>query len=142
MVEYVRHFARSYIFSTSIPASVAAGLIEVFNILETESVHREKLLRNIAHVTQGLEALGFDTLGSTTAIVPVLIPDERKLRGICRDLHEAGLYVTPVTFPAVARGRARLRLSISSSHGTEDLDRLLGELARMKEKYKVNSPGC
>ena len=142
VVEYVRHFARSYIFSTSIPASVAAGLIEVFNILETESVHREKLLRNIAHVTQGLEALGFDTLGSTTAIVPVLIPDERKLRGICRDLHEAGLYVTPVTFPAVARGRARLRLSISSSHETEDLDRLLGELARMKEKYKVNSPGC
>lgn len=138
VVEYVRHFARSYIFSTSIPTPTVAGLIAVFDILETESQHREKLRRNTEYLSAGLKTLGFDTLGSTTAIVPVLISDEHILRAICRELHEQGVYVTPVTFPAVARGRARIRLSVSSEHSREDLDRLLGLLATMKRKYTLS----
>ncbi|MFZ2955737.1 MAG: pyridoxal phosphate-dependent aminotransferase family protein [Candidatus Ozemobacteraceae bacterium] len=137
VVEYVRHFARSYIFSTSIPAPTVAGLIAVFDILETESRHRKKLQENTTYLSAGLRNLGFDTLGSTTAIVPVLIPDEHALREICRDLHEQGIYVTPVTFPAVARGRARLRLSVSSEHEKADLDLLLGLLSKMKQKYSL-----
>ncbi|MBF0545610.1 MAG: pyridoxal phosphate-dependent aminotransferase family protein [Candidatus Riflebacteria bacterium] len=137
VVEYVRHFARSYIFSTSIPAPTVAGLIAVFDILETESRHREKLHENTTYLSTGLHKLGFDTLGSTTAIVPVLIPDEHALREICREFHEQGIYVTPVTFPAVARGRARLRLSVSSEHEKADLDRLLGLLTTMKKKYSL-----
>ncbi|MBF0502681.1 MAG: pyridoxal phosphate-dependent aminotransferase family protein [Candidatus Riflebacteria bacterium] len=135
IIEYVRHFARSYIFSTSIPVPVVAGLIEVFNILETEPEHRDKLRRNTEYLTRALSDLGFDTLGSKTAIVPVLIPDEQILRKICRDLHNRGIYVTPVTFPAVAHGRARIRLSVSSAHEREDLDRLIGALAELKQVY-------
>ncbi|NLI76364.1 MAG: aminotransferase class I/II-fold pyridoxal phosphate-dependent enzyme [Candidatus Riflebacteria bacterium] len=140
VVEYVRHFARSYIFSTSLPAPTVAGLIEVFRLLEEDPAPRQALQANTAYLLDGLHRLGFDTLGSTTAIIPVLIPDEHKLRLACRELHERGLYVTPVTFPAVARGRARLRLSLSSTHTRADLDLLLSVLEDLKGKLHLDGP--
>lgn len=130
-VEFVRHFGRSYVFSTTIPAPVAAGLIEVFKILEADPEPRKKLDENRRYLVEGLHRLGFDTLDSMTAIIPVLVPDEIKLRQICKELHRRGIFVTPVTFPAVAKGRSRIRVSVMSTHTKEDLDSLLGHLEEL-----------
>ncbi|MBF0410013.1 MAG: pyridoxal phosphate-dependent aminotransferase family protein [Candidatus Riflebacteria bacterium] len=137
VVEYVRHFARSYIFSTSIPTPVVAGLIEVFKILANDPEPRKKLTFNTSHLNKGLLELGFNTLGSTTAIIPVLIPDENKLRLVCKELFDCGFYVSPVTFPAVAKGRARLRISVSAAHTLSDLNSLLENLKDLKKKHEL-----
>lgn len=137
LIDYVRHFGRSYIFSTTFPAPVAAGLIEVFRILETDPGPKRKLDENTKYLRDGLHRLGFDTLGSTTAIVPALVPDDLKLRLVCRDLDDEGIYAAPVTFPAVAKGRARIRISVMATHTREDLDRLLDALGRARERYDL-----
>lgn len=138
LVEYVRHFARSYIFSTSIPVPVAAGLIEVFNIIKTDKALREKLNNNVDYLLKGFKRLNLDTIGSQTAIIPVLVPDDIKLRMVCKSLHEKGVFATPVTFPAVAKGRSRIRFSVMATHSKEELDTLLNIMEDLHKQYDLN----
>ena len=137
IVEYVRHFARSYIFSTSIPVSVAAGLIEVFDIIEHDTDLKNQLRINVEYLLAGFKRLGFDTFGSSTAIIPVLIPDDIKLRKVCKALHERGIFATPVTFPAVAKGRSRIRFSVMATHTREELDTLLNTMSELKQTFAL-----
>lgn len=133
VVDYIRHFARSHVFSTTFPAPVAAGLIEVFRILTDDPAPRQRLQVNVTYFLTRCREIGLDTGDTTTAIVPVMIPDEEKLRQACGALHQAGFFVNPVTFPAVARGRGRIRVSLMADHSREDLDRLLDALAEQKK---------
>jgi 8-amino-7-oxononanoate synthase len=137
VVEYVRHFARSYIFSTSLPVPVVAGLIEVFEIIEHDHELRARLHRNIDHLRAGFARLGLHTFNSCTAIIPVLIADEGILRRVCADLQARGFLATPVTFPAVAKGRSRIRFSVMASHTLEELDQLLNAMADLTRQYDL-----
>ena len=138
IIEYVRHFARSYIFSTSIPVPVAAGLIEVFDIIEHDAELRNRLRSNIEYLLAGFHRLGFHTFGSSTAIIPVLIADDIKLRKVCKALHERGIFATPVTFPAVAKGRSRIRFSVMATHTREELDTLLTAMSELKQTFDLS----
>ena len=142
IVEYVRHFARSYIFSTSIPVPVAAGLIEAFDIIEQDTGLRNRLRQNVEYLLAGFHSLGFNTFGSSTAIIPVLIADDIKLRKVCKALHERGIFATPVTFPAVAKGRSRIRFSVMATHTRNELDTLINAMAELKQTFNLNDqPG-
>ena len=142
IVEYVRHFARSYIFSTSIPVPVAAGLIEVFDVIEHDAELRNRLRTNVEYLSSGFHRLGFHTFGSSTAIIPVLIPDDIKLRRVCKELHERGIFATPVTFPAVAKGRSRIRFSVMATHTRDELATLLNTMEELKKSYNLGEDSC
>jgi glycine C-acetyltransferase len=130
LVDYLRYYARPYFFSTSLPAPVVAGLIEVFDILETDAGLRGRLWANVRYMTESLKALGFDTGRTASAIVPVIGRDEAAVKGLLRDLWDEGVFANFVAYPAVPRRRARLRLGIQAGHTREDLDRVLQILAR------------
>lgn len=136
-IEYVRHFARSYIFSTSIPAPVAAGLIEAFDIIETDTALRGRLRANTEYLLNGFRKIGLNAIRSQTAIIPVIIPDENILRKVCKGLHERGIFATPVTFPAVAKGRSRIRFSVMATHSTEELNLLLNAMEDLTKIYRL-----
>jgi len=140
MVEYVRHFAGSYVFSTSLPASVVGGLLAAFDIMEHDDARRRKLTDNAAYFVHRLRAAGFDVGDTETPIVPVIIRDELVTRQIALALDAAGIFASPVTFPAVAKTRSRIRFSVMSSHTREDLDNVVEALQELGTRYGILAP--
>ncbi len=137
LVDYCRYYARSYFFSTSIPTPVIAGLIEVFNILESQPERIDKLWTNINHATKRLKTLGLDTGDTASAIIPIMINDEDKLKCILAELYANNIFMNYVSYPAVAKRRCRLRMSIMSDHSIEDIDTAINALASICSKYGI-----
>jgi glycine C-acetyltransferase len=137
LTEYLRHLATSYVFSTSLPPPTAGGLIEALRIIREDSERRERVLRNAEYFTRRLRADGFNVGATVTPIVPVILGNERLTRLFARDLDAAGIFVSPVVFPAVAKTQSRLRFSLMSSHTVDQLDRTVDALRRLARSHRV-----
>jgi len=137
VIDYLRFYARSYFFSGSIPTPVVAGALEILNIIQNEPHRRQDLWRNIRHMTEKLTGLGFDIGHTQSAIIPVIIGDEMKLKEFLRELLAAGIFMNYVAFPAVPRRRCRLRMSMMAGHTRVDLDYVIETMARLGRKYGV-----
>ncbi len=137
LIAYLRFYSRSYFFSTSLPAPVVAGLIEIFKILEEDASFRESLWTNIKYMSSNLKALGFDICDSETAIIPLIIGDEFKMAAMATELHQRGIFMNFVTFPAVPKKRCRLRMSLMAQHTREDLDYVLQVLSDVGKRYQI-----
>jgi 4-hydroxy-2,2'-bipyrrole-5-methanol synthase len=124
VVEWVRHFASPYVFSTNLPAPVVAGLLAALDIIENDPERRKRLKDNARYFVQCLRAAGFLIEGTESAIVPVILGGESVTRQIAKGLHEHAIFACPVVFPAVSKTRARIRFSVMSSHSRSDLDRV------------------
>ncbi len=131
LVNYLRLYARTFFFSTSLPAPVVAGLIEIIDLLETDAAGRRELWENIEYLKQGLAQIGLDTGHSASAIVPVMVRDEEKLARLHAALVEHGVFTNIVTYPAVRRKDCRLRLNVMSAHTHADLDHVIATLGRL-----------
>ncbi|MEW6524822.1 MAG: aminotransferase class I/II-fold pyridoxal phosphate-dependent enzyme [Bacillota bacterium] len=123
VVEYIRFYARSYMFSTALPPTVSASLLAALEVIETEPELRNRLWSNIHYMKENLTAAGFDLGNSQTAIFPLILGDDLKVKEMGRLLHEMGIYVNPVFYPAVSRKLSRVRLSIMATHTREDLEK-------------------
>lgn len=137
LIQYLRYFARTYVFSTSLPAPVVAGLIEVFRLLRDDEAGRPHLWENIKYLRHGLQALGFDTGATSSAIIPVIVGDEEKLGHFNNDLRRCGVFANAVTFPAVRRKACRLRLCVMSSLTRADLDEVLVTMAKVGRAHGI-----
>jgi glycine C-acetyltransferase len=118
----IRAGANPYIYSASLPPGVAATVICAIDILESSPELTEQLQAKTAYFTQQLRDAGFDLLNSQTAIVPLLTGDEARCYALARLLHEQGVYVNPVTYPAVSHSRARIRMNLSANLTAEELN--------------------
>lgn len=130
IVQFLRLYARTYFFSTGLPASVAAGLNEVFKLFEEDKAGREELWQKINYLKVRLITSGFDVLDSQSAIIPVMIYDEEKLFKIHKALIQNGLYTNIVTYPAVRRKECRLRLCAMKDLTYEQIDKAIEILKR------------
>lgn len=137
IVEYLHYYSRSYMFSTAQTPQTAASLIEALHVIEEEPELRRKLWDNIRYFRKNLLDLGFNLGNSETAIFPVIIGDDVKVREICRELHEANIYVNAVQYPAVSRKLSRIRMSLMCNHTRQQLDRVLEVLEHLGKKYQV-----
>lgn len=137
IVNYLHFYSRPYMFSTAQTPQTAASLLEALNVVEEEPELRQKLWDNIGYFRKSLLALGFNLGNSETAIFPVIIGDDFKVREITRELHEAGVYVNPVQYPAVPRKLSRVRMSLTAGHSREHLDRVLNLLDDLGRKYEI-----
>lgn len=135
VVRYLRFYARTYFFSTSFPAPVAAGLLEVFRLFSQDKAGRAELWANVAALRDGLRALGFETGPTESAIIPLIVGDELKLVALCNELRARGIYTNVVTYPAVRRKECRLRLCAMKSHTPEDISRALSVFAELGRKH-------
>lgn len=129
IVRYLRLYARTYFFSTALPAPAVAGLVEVFRLLTADDAGREKLWENIRYMHQGISGLGFATTPVSSGIIPVIVGDEEKLAAFHKELLDKGVYTNIVTYPAVRRKECRLRLCIMASLERTDMDEALEALA-------------
>ncbi|MGE4284232.1 MAG: aminotransferase class I/II-fold pyridoxal phosphate-dependent enzyme [Clostridia bacterium] len=139
IIGYLHYYSRPYMFSTAQTPQTAASLIEAMNIIEDEPELRDSLWKNINYFRRNLLALGFNLGNSETAIFPIVVGNDVKVREICRELHESGIYVNPVQYPAVSRKLSRVRMSIMCNHTKAHLDKVLNALEHIGKKYKITT---
>lgn len=132
LIDYLKHNARGFVFSAAMPPAVCAGLLAALDVLEAEPQRLERLRKNAAHLREGLQQQGWDTGRSESPMIPVILGDDQTTYEMARGLHEEGIFVSPMTYPAVKKGMARLRLSVMSIHTSEDIERALQAFKKMK----------
>jgi glycine C-acetyltransferase len=137
LVELLHFYSRSYMFSTALPPQVVGSLIEAIDVVETEPQLREQLWVNINYFKENLLNLGFDIGNSQTAIFPIIIGDSYKVKEACKMLHERGIFVNLVLYPAVPKRLSRLRMSLMCNHTKEHLDKALTELEYVGKKLSI-----
>lgn len=137
LVELLHFYSRAYMFSTAPTPQVAGSLIQAIDIIEKETDRRSNLWRNIKHFREKLTKLGFNIGNSQTAIFPVIIGDDHKVKEACKMLHDKGIYVNPVQYPAVPKRLSRIRMSLMSEHTIENLDYTLQELESVGKKLAI-----
>jgi len=126
VVEYLKHTARPFVFSASLPAASVAAVSAALQIMQKEPERRQRLLRVAGFLRQELRARGFRVLPGETAIVPVVIQDEVDLCRLCKALLEDGIYINPVLRPAAAQNL--LRISCTAAHTESHVERLVTTL--------------
>jgi len=137
LTRYLRYYARTYFFSTSIPAPIVAGLIEAFKLMRDDQAGRKNLWGNVQYMLTQLKSLGFNTGETESAIIPLVVGDESKLGAFQNDLRRNGLFTNVVTYPAVRRKECRLRVSIMSSFTKKDMDQALALFAVFGKKHSI-----
>jgi glycine C-acetyltransferase len=137
LVRYLRYYARTYFFSTSMPAPAAAGLVEVLRMIRADTAGRDALWMNIRRLRDGLKALGFDTGDTASAIIPVMVRDEVRLAAFHNDLRHHDVFTNLVTYPAVRRKECRLRVSVMSALTDADMDRALAAFANAGRRHGI-----
>jgi len=132
VIDTLRHTARSHLFSASLPpASVAAALCAL-DLVEREPARRERLLDNARFLGAGLRRLGYRVGDHGNAILPVACGNELLALAAYRALLERGVFVNPVTYPAVPRGEELLRVSLMATHDRTTLSRALEVFADVR----------
>jgi len=125
VISYIKHFARSLIFSASItPASVAA-VLATLEIIETEPERRVRLWQITDKMKSAFRAMGYDTGPSETPIIPLMIYDDEKAFMLWKALRDNGVFTNPIIYPAVPKNQALIRTSYSATHSDEELDYVL-----------------
>ena len=137
IVQYLRLYARTYFFSTALPAPIVGGLNEVFKLLEKDKAGRKELLRKTEYLKLQLKNNGFDIGHSESAIVPVMIYNEEILFKLYQELRELGVYVNIVTYPAVRRKECRLRLCMMKDLGFKQIDKAVQIITRKGKEYGI-----
>lgn len=135
IIQYLRLYARSYFFSTALPASVAGGLNEAFKLLEADNAGREKLWQNTEYLKSKLLENGFDIGHSQSAVVPVMIYSEPILFEMYEKLRQRGVYVNIVTYPAVRRKECRLRLCTMKDLTFKQIDKAVEIISDLGREY-------
>ena len=129
---FLQHASAPFIFSGAMAAPTAAAVTETLKILKSEPERVARLQANAKFLRDGLQSLGYDTGLSQTAVVPVIFHDDARTALFARKLRDHGVLVSPVLFPAVAQGSARLRLCTTAAHTTDHLQFALDVFAKMR----------
>jgi len=128
LIETLIQHARTYIYSTALPAAVAVATLASLRIAIDEEWRRERLRTLVKNFRAGAAQLGLELMDSQTPIQPVLLGDDKSALAMSAALEEHGLLISAIRPPTVPKGTSRLRITFSASHTDSDLDRLLTAL--------------
>ena len=134
VVDYLRYFSRSYVFSASPSPAVCAAVLAGLDVLEDEPERHARLMDNAATLAQGLQARGFDANG-LTPIFSLPAPAGANVRGMAHAFNRRGIFVNHIEAPVVPVTDQRFRVSVSAQHTPEDLVRLLTAVDEVWEEY-------
>jgi 8-amino-7-oxononanoate synthase len=139
IIDWVKHQARSLIFSAAPPPASVASVIRALEIIEREPERRQQLWENTNYMKRELTNLGFDTGESASAVVPLLVGDDITAFKMTIRLQEEGVFANPVVSPAVPPDRAMIRTSYMATHTREHLDRALEAFSKVGRELDVIS---
>ncbi len=127
VADYLLQFARHLIYSTSMPPAQAQALSAALAVIRSPegADRREKLAALIQRFRSGVKASDFTLANSHSAIQPLIVGDNARALRLADTLREQGCWVSAIRPPTVPAGTARLRLTLTQAHETQDIDRLL-----------------
>ncbi len=125
VIDYIKHNARSLIFSASIPGPNAAAALAALHIMQREPERIERVNQIGARMRSEFTRMGFDIGFSTTPVIPLIIGDDTLTLQSWKLLFENGVFVNPVLSPAVPPGRQLLRTSYMATHTDEQIEEVL-----------------
>jgi len=131
-IHWIRHMARSLIFSASLPAPNVASALAALNILEREPERVEQVNANADRLRTGLQDIGFDVGRGVTPIIPILIGNAMDALKAWRALFDAGVYVNVAIPPAVPQGQSLLRTSVMATHTDEQIGTVLSAFSSLR----------
>jgi len=125
VISYIKHHARSLIFSAAATPASVASVLAILDILETQPELRRRLWEITTKMRTSYQAMGYNTGPSQTPIIPILVGDDEKGFLLWKLLRDEGIFTTPVVYPAVPQGQALIRTSYGAGHTDEELDLIL-----------------
>jgi glycine C-acetyltransferase len=140
VVDHIKHRARSFVFSATVPVPIVAAASTILGMLEADGPALVAELKDkAAYMRKSLQELGFDLGHSNTHIMPVMCRDERKALFMHVALLENGVMMVPITYPGVKQGEERLRVNVTRGHSREDMDKALSLLDAYGQAFFVQS---
>ena len=138
VIHYMRHHARSLIFSASITPASAAAALAALELIETRPDMRKRVLEVAHRVRTGLADLGYKTAGTPSSpIVPVLVGDQDRMLRLWRTLFDCGLFTNAVTQPAVPFGHDLIRTSYIASHTDAQIEQVVERFAEAGRRVGI-----
>jgi len=131
MIQYLRYYANTTVFSAAIIPQVTCSVLKAIEIIKEQPEIREKLWQNVHYMRDRLIENGFDIGPTVSPIFPVMIKDDWKVKEITKQLLKEGIYTTGIVYPAVRKKDSRLRISVQSIHTKEHIDRFIGSLTQI-----------
>ena len=137
VIEYLKHHARSLIFSASISPAATASVLAALQIIKREPERIEHLWELTHYTLDRLHQLGFDTGLSCTPIIPIYVRDDIKTFQLSKMLLDEGIFVNPVTSPAVAKEDTLIRFSLMATHTKEQIDRAIDKIYSLSKQLEI-----
>jgi len=137
IIHYIKHHARSLIFSASIPPANAATALAALQVMQEEP-ERVKRVNDIGdYMRDSYHKLGFNTGNSVSPIIPIFIGDDKRAAIIWKAMFDAGVYVNMVVSPAVPEGKQLLRTSYMATHTDDQLAKVLDIFSQIGKQVGI-----
>ncbi|TYB30648.1 MAG: pyridoxal phosphate-dependent aminotransferase family protein [Candidatus Mcinerneyibacterium aminivorans] len=137
VVDYIKHNARSLIFSASLPPGSAGSVLGALEVMEREPERIEKLWENTEYMLKNFQDMGYNTGDAETPIIPLIIGDQTKTFQLWKLLQKNGIFINPSVPPAVPVGYSLIRTSFMSTHTKEQLDFALKQFKEAGETLGI-----
>lgn len=137
LIDYLKYNSRSYMFSTSPYLPSVAAALEALKLIEKNEAGQDKLWENIQYVKSRLLKAGFNIGMAETAIFPIIIGDDNKVKEMTYRLHQQNIFVNPVPYPAVPRKLTRVRMTVTAGFSKEQLDFALNQIEEVGKELDI-----
>jgi glycine C-acetyltransferase len=137
IIDWLRQRGRPFLFSSASTIPDVAACLAALDLLEASTEFVDRLWDNTNYFKEKMNNLGFDTGVSTTPIIPIMLGEASLAQEFSRKLFEEGVFAMAIGFPTVPRGKARIRVMISASHKTADLDQGLQRFEKVGKDLGV-----
>lgn len=135
VINYLRHHARSLIYSASMPPYAVATVQKCLDLIKEEPERRHRVMEISNRMRNEFQRMGFDTGGSTTPIVPVVLGEPEPTCYFWKRLFEEGVFTNPVVAPAVPASQSRIRTSYMATHTEENLETILNAFKKVGKEF-------
>ena len=137
VIEILRQRSRPYLFSNSLAPSIVGASLKVFELLEKDTMLRDKLEWNTNYFKSGLRKAGIDFIDGDSAIVPVMLYDAKLSQVMAEKLLAKGIYVIGFFFPVVPKDKARIRVQLSAAHTQVHLDKAIAAFTEVGQELGI-----
>jgi glycine C-acetyltransferase len=137
IIEWLKQRGRPFLFSSAMTPPDVAACIAAIDVLESSTQYVDTLWENATYFQSEMEKNGFDIGHSKTPITPIMLGEAPLAQQMSKNLFDNGVFATPIGFPTVPKGAARIRVMISAAHSREDLDQGLGIFIQVGKKLGI-----
>lgn len=137
IIDWLRQRSRPYLFSNSLAPMIVAASLKALELLDGDSLLRDKINENTAYFRKAMVDAGFEIVPGDHPIVPVMLGDAATAKKMADRMLEKGIYVTGFSFPVVPRGKARIRTQISAIHERAHLERAVAAFIETAKELGV-----